>query len=259
MRFFITNTGEDHFVLGYPFLSTFNPQVDWSKGQISGPTANVLTIEFKQAQKQLRRVQLQAIRTCTRQPKTGEAIYYRRVMTTQDTHNWRERQATTKELLEKYHGVLYKERQPLQKSARNKGNTLHSRIHGAMTCRNARSPMDKGMSKPNGNWKHRNTRTTREDQCKITTGIYTPPMMRPRSTGALLHQKKLEPYQSNPKWVRNEEGRYEKARIPNVMNADTTDVEVSTTETIRPKICCCISKNQHFLFHLIQSYYILFL
>src|SRR6267142_1979589 len=107
-----------------------------------------------------------------------------------------------------------------------------------MTCRNARLPMDKEISKPDGNWRHRNTRTTRKDQCKITTGIYTPPMMRPRSTGIPLHQKKLEPYQLNPKWVRNEEGRYEKACTPNVTNVDTTDVEVSTTETIRPKICC---------------------
>src|SRR6267142_3947284 len=72
MRFFITDTGEDRFILGYPFLSTFNPQVDWSKGQILGPMTNVLTIEFKQAQKQLRRVQLQAIRTYARRPKTRE-------------------------------------------------------------------------------------------------------------------------------------------------------------------------------------------
>src|SRR6267142_2011232 len=184
-------------------------------------------------------------------------------MTTQDTHNWQERKATTKELLEKYHGVLYEERQPPQRSARNKRNTLHSRNHGvincklhpldkeeedrvrqfikeeqregyiypettpakekqiitgcrkantfiirsdkAMPCRNARLPMDKEISKPDGNWRRRNTHTTREDQCKATTGAYTPPMMRPKSTGALLHfQKKLEPYQSNPKWVRNE-------------------------------------------------------
>jgi len=40
-------------------------------------------------------------------------------------------------------------------------------------------------------------------------------MMRPRSTGAPLHlQRKLKPYQLNPKWVRNKEGHY------------------------RPKICC---------------------
>ena len=58
MRFFITNTGEDCFVLGHPFLSAFNPQVDWSRGQILGPTINILTVEYKQAQKFLRKTQL---------------------------------------------------------------------------------------------------------------------------------------------------------------------------------------------------------
>jgi len=36
----------------------------------------------------------------------------------------------------------------------------------------------------------KNTRTTREDQCKVTTGTYTPLMMRPKSMGALLHFQK---------------------------------------------------------------------
>src|SRR6266850_611567 len=294
MRFFIADTGEDHFILGYPFLSAFNLQVDWSKGQILGPMTNILTVEFKRAQKQLRRVQLRAIRTCTRRPKTGEAIYYRRVMTTQDTHNWRERKATLQELLEKYHADLHEERQPPQKSTRN---ASHSRTHGvincklyplnkeeedcvrqfikeeqrggyiypemtlakerqiimgcrkantfiirnnkAMACRNARLPMDEELSKPNGNWRHRNTCTTREDQCKITTKIYTPLMMRPKSMDAPLHlQKKLKPCQLNPKWVRNEEGRYRKAHAPNITKIDAANIKVSTTETIEPKICC---------------------
>src|SRR6267142_4204186 len=177
-------------------------------------------------------------------------------MMTQDTHNWRERQTTTKELPEKYHGVLYEERQPPQRSTRNKRNALHSRIHRvincklyplnkeeedhvrqfikeeqrreyihpettpakekqiimecrkantfiiqsnkAMACRNTRLPMDKELSKPDGNWRHRNTCTTREDQCKVTTGTYKPHMMCPKSTGAPLHfQRKLRPYQPN--------------------------------------------------------------
>src|SRR6267142_2939749 len=218
-------------------------------------------------------------------------------MMTQDTHNWRKRQTTMKELLKKYHGVLYEERQPPQRSAGNKRNTLHSRIHGvincklhplnkeeedriwqfikeeqeegyicpemtpakerkiimgcrrtntfvirsdkAMVCKNTRLPMDKELPKPDGNWRHRNTRTTREDRCKVTTGTYTPPMMRLRSTGAPLHlQRKLKPYQSNPKWVRNEEGRYRKAHAPNITNIDAADIKVSTTETIGPKMCC---------------------
>ena len=58
MRFFITNMGEDCFVLGHPFLSVFNPQVNWSRGQILGPTIDILTVEYKQAQKLLRKTQL---------------------------------------------------------------------------------------------------------------------------------------------------------------------------------------------------------
>ena len=81
MRFFIANTGEDCFVLRHPFLSTFNPQVDWSRGQILGPTIDNLMVEYKQAQKLLRKTQLRALRTCTKRPRKGEAIYYRRVMT----------------------------------------------------------------------------------------------------------------------------------------------------------------------------------
>ena len=58
MRFFIANMGEDCFVLGHPFLSAFNPQADWSRGQILGPTIDILMLEYKQAQKLLRKTQL---------------------------------------------------------------------------------------------------------------------------------------------------------------------------------------------------------
>ena len=58
MRFFIANMGEDCFVLRHPFLSAFNPQVDWSRGQILGLTIDILTLEYKQAQKLLRKTQL---------------------------------------------------------------------------------------------------------------------------------------------------------------------------------------------------------
>src|SRR5258708_5541044 len=35
-EFFITNLGQDRVVLGYPFLRTFNPQIDWEKGELHG-------------------------------------------------------------------------------------------------------------------------------------------------------------------------------------------------------------------------------
>jgi hypothetical protein len=93
MRFYLTGIGKDCFILGYPFLLTFNPQIKWQKGQIQGPATKISTIGFKQAQRPLRRTQLWAIRMCKGQPKEGEAIYYRRATTAQDmVHKWQRKQ-----------------------------------------------------------------------------------------------------------------------------------------------------------------------
>jgi hypothetical protein len=35
-RFYITNLGQDHIILGYPWLREFNPEVDWEEGQLIG-------------------------------------------------------------------------------------------------------------------------------------------------------------------------------------------------------------------------------
>jgi hypothetical protein len=74
MRFYLTGIGMDCFILGYHFLLTFNPQINWQKGQILGPVTKISTIGFKQAQRLLRRTQLRAIRMCKGQPKEGEAM-----------------------------------------------------------------------------------------------------------------------------------------------------------------------------------------
>ena len=58
MRFFLTGIGKDRFILGYPFLFTFNPQIDWKKGHILGPVTKISTIGFKQAHRLLRKIQL---------------------------------------------------------------------------------------------------------------------------------------------------------------------------------------------------------
>ena len=34
--FYITALGVDHVILGYPWLRTFNPQVNWEEGRILG-------------------------------------------------------------------------------------------------------------------------------------------------------------------------------------------------------------------------------
>ena len=35
MDFFITNLGQDRIVLGYPFLKLFNPNINWTKGNLT--------------------------------------------------------------------------------------------------------------------------------------------------------------------------------------------------------------------------------
>jgi hypothetical protein len=33
-RFYVTNLGHDRVLLGYPWLSTFNPRIDWTSGKV---------------------------------------------------------------------------------------------------------------------------------------------------------------------------------------------------------------------------------
>jgi Retroviral aspartyl protease len=41
--FYITNLGRNCVLLGYPWLSEFNPQIDWTKGEIDGGKACIET------------------------------------------------------------------------------------------------------------------------------------------------------------------------------------------------------------------------
>ncbi len=36
-RFYETSLGEDCIIFGYPWLRTFNPQIDWEKGKVNMP------------------------------------------------------------------------------------------------------------------------------------------------------------------------------------------------------------------------------
>jgi gag-polyprotein putative aspartyl protease len=66
MRFFIAKMEKDHLILGHPFLSTVNPQVNWQKKRITGPAIDISTIGFSTAQGLLRKTQLRALRVCGR-------------------------------------------------------------------------------------------------------------------------------------------------------------------------------------------------
>ena len=44
-RFYITNLGRDHMILGYPWFRTFKPDIDWDNGTLKGPKVRAETIQ----------------------------------------------------------------------------------------------------------------------------------------------------------------------------------------------------------------------
>ena len=46
MHFFLTNLGKDRFILGYPFLFAFNPEVDWRAAKLKGGPVELEMIGF---------------------------------------------------------------------------------------------------------------------------------------------------------------------------------------------------------------------
>jgi hypothetical protein len=49
--FFITNLGDPHIIFGYPWLYHFQPQIDWRKGTIDGPSWTLEPILWQLAQR----------------------------------------------------------------------------------------------------------------------------------------------------------------------------------------------------------------
>jgi len=62
-RFFVTNLGGDRFIFGYPWLATFNPDINWPEGRVEGSRFRAETlIKGKLTQKEfLQHVQMVAI------------------------------------------------------------------------------------------------------------------------------------------------------------------------------------------------------
>lgn len=60
MRFYLTNLGKDRFILGYPFLWEFNPQIDWKTGQLLKGNVEIKTVRFGHVQRLVTKVQGQA-------------------------------------------------------------------------------------------------------------------------------------------------------------------------------------------------------
>jgi len=46
MKFYLTSLGGDDFILGYPFLYTFNLEVDWWAAALPGGIIRVETVQY---------------------------------------------------------------------------------------------------------------------------------------------------------------------------------------------------------------------
>jgi hypothetical protein len=121
MRFFIAEMEKDHLILGHPFVSIVNPEINWKKKRVTGPAIDILMIGFSTAQGLLRKTQLWALRVCGRQSRSGETVYYRRVITNQEEpYQWQKKQArvVVQRLPKEHWKVFHQEKQ----SPRRKGN-----------------------------------------------------------------------------------------------------------------------------------------
>ena len=46
--FYVSDLGEDHAILGYPFLYDFNPKPDWKKGKLPDSHGVIVYNDLKQ-------------------------------------------------------------------------------------------------------------------------------------------------------------------------------------------------------------------
>ena len=104
MRFFLTNLGDDQFILGYPFLYAFNPRVDWKNAQLKEESLEIETMEFQRAQERVQQFQRMAIWKHGR-PDQEKVLYLQKTTTAQKWAQQRREKEGKKEeatLPEKY-------------------------------------------------------------------------------------------------------------------------------------------------------------
>ena len=61
IKFYLTGLGKDEFILGYPFLATFNPKINWTNTTITDGEVEIETVGFRILQKQVGEIQRAAI------------------------------------------------------------------------------------------------------------------------------------------------------------------------------------------------------
>jgi len=67
-KFYLTSLGKDRMILGYPFLREFNPQIDWTKGELKDGTVALQSTRFRYLKRIFRRAE-EALKRTGRLPE----------------------------------------------------------------------------------------------------------------------------------------------------------------------------------------------
>jgi hypothetical protein len=78
MKFFLTDLGRDRFILGYPFLFAFNPEINWKAAKLKGGNIHLEAIGFRRAQWRVEQCQA-AAKACVGHLEPGEVIWMRKL------------------------------------------------------------------------------------------------------------------------------------------------------------------------------------
>ena len=81
-NFYLTDLGKDRIILGYPFMSCFNPRVDWRRGTLSKGKVVIQSTVFKHLDQMVTNWQAKAQRQLG-EPENGDAIYVRKATISQ--------------------------------------------------------------------------------------------------------------------------------------------------------------------------------
>jgi len=81
-NFYLTSLGKDRIILGYPFMSCFNPRVNWRKGSLSKGKVVIQSAVFKHLDQMVTNWQAKAQRQLG-DPEHEEAIYVRKATISQ--------------------------------------------------------------------------------------------------------------------------------------------------------------------------------
>ena len=114
-KFFITSLGGDCAILGYPWLRTFTPSIDWKSGRVLGPKIVIETALYKWAREKEIRCIVAAVRANDVWEEGDEIICHLAPLPTHAAQEWaiatNKKKQTTNELPQQYsrHAQLFSE------------------------------------------------------------------------------------------------------------------------------------------------------